>query len=266
MCHYFNVSTTGFYDWHGREESHHSQYDNELVSQIKQMHVGHKKNYGAIRVHKYLRSLGFSCSRRRINRLMKTYGVKSIYHAYRQHRVSGSNSLKADNLLSSSPKASQAGEHWAGDMTYLKTDEGPVYMSAVLDLFNRKVIGWSFSKSHDANLVCSALNMSIVTEEAKPGCLFHSDQGSEYCSDIYQTMVARAGMISSMSRAGTPTDNAFVESFFKTLKNELVYHWKFKTMIECVARIVDYVEFYNEDRLHSGLDYMSPNIYQNLNA
>lgn len=172
----------------------------------------------------------------------------------------------ADNLLADCPKADAAGQHWAGDMTYLKTDQGELYMAAVLDLFTRKVIGWGFSRSHDTELVDGALKMSLSLEEKKPGCLFHSDQGSEYRSDSYRQTVKEAGMVSSMSRSGTPTDNAYVESFFKTLKNELVYHWQFKTKVECVARIVDYIEFYNEDRLHSGLNYVSPKTYQSLNA
>jgi len=229
------------------------------------MHVGHERNYGAIRVHPYLKGKGYSCSRRRINRLMRQHGIKYIYHAYRHRRASGVNSLIADNLLPTLPRASTTGEQWAGDMTYLKTKEGPIYMAAVLDLFTRKVIGWGFSKSHDTDLVTSALTMSIEGEDAKAGCIFHSDQGSEYCSEIYQKVITRAGLQSSMSRAGTPTDNAFVESFFKTLKNELVHHWRFNSIVECVARIVDYVEFYNEDRLHSSLNYLSPKEYQKLN-
>ena len=108
--------------------------------------------------------------------------------------------------------------------------------------------------------------MSISLEEKQSGCIFHSDQGSEYRSDIYRETLSKADMVSSMSRAGTPTDNSYVESFFKTLKNELVYHWKFKTKVECVARIIDYIEFYNQDRLHSGLNYMPPETYQILNA
>lgn len=266
MCDYLDVSPSGYYDWRNRDTSDHAQYDEVLAAQIKETHVGHKRNYGAVRVHPYLKSLGYSCSRRRINRLMQVNGIKSIYHAYRQRRASGSSSLVAENVLATQDKAIAFGEHWAGDMTYLKTGEGPMYMAAVLDLFTRKVIGWGFSRYHDTDLVSGALKMSLISESVKVGCIFHSDQGSEYCSEAYQRIVTNAGMVSSMSRAGTPTDNAYVESFFKTLKNELAHHWKFRTMVECVARIVDYVEFYNEDRLHSSLNYVSPKTYQTKNA
>lgn len=260
------VSSSGYYDWRDRDMSEHAKYDAVLVQQIKRMHVGHERNYGAKRVHPYLKAFNYACSRRRINRLMKTHGIRSRYHAYRYRRYNGSSAPVADNLLAEKPKAEAIGQHWAGDMTYLKTGEGELYMAAVLDLYTRKVIGWGFSKSHDTSLVDGALKMSISLEEKESGCIFHSDQGSEYRSDIYRETISKADMVSSMSRAGTPTDNAYVESFFKTLKNELVYHWKFKTKVECVARIIDYIEFYNQDRLHSGLNYMSPETYQTLNA
>lgn len=260
------VSSSGYYDWRDRGASDHAEYDAVLLREITHMHVGHKKNYGAVRVHPFLRSLDYVCSRRRVNRLMKAHGIRSRYHAHRYRRRSGGSAQVAENVLAECPKATAAGQHWAGDMTYLKTGLGEMYMAAVLDLFTREVIGWGFSRSHDSDLVDGALKMSLSRKDNKPGCVFHSDQGSEYRSDTYRRTVENADMVSSMSRAGTPTDNAYVESFFKTLKNELVYHWKFRTRVECVARIIDYIEFYNEERLHSGLNYVSPRSYQLLNA
>ena len=262
MCGHLDVSTSGYYDWLSRDESDRTKYDALLVEQIQRMHVGHARNYGAIRVHPHLKGLDFTCSRRRINRLMKAHGIRSIYHAQRYRRHAGGSAPVADNLLAELPDADAVGQQWAGDMTYLKTDQGELYMAAVLDLFTRKVIGWGFSRSHDTDLVDGALKMSLSMERREPDCIFHSDQGSEYRSEIYRCTVKEADMVSSMSRAGTPTDNAYVESFFKTLKNELVHHWRFKTMVECVARIIDYIEFYNEIRLHSSLNYVSPKTYQ----
>lgn len=262
MCQHLGVSTSGYYDWRGRGPSERAKYDALLVDQIKQMHKGHERNYGAIRVHPYLKARKISCSRRRINRLMKAHGFRSSYHAHRSNRRAKGSAPVSSNILSTLPKATEAGQQWAGDMTYIKTKEGEVYMAMVLDLFTRKVIGWSFARTHDASLVKGALDMSLASEERQEGCIFHSDQGAEYRSDIYSAAISSAGMVSSMSRPGTPTDNAYVESFFKTLKNELVHHWKFKSIVECVARIVDYIEFYNHRRLHSGLNYKSPNDYQ----
>lgn len=264
MCGCLNVSTSGFYDWRDRPVSDRAKYDAVLVDQIMEMHRGHEANYGAVRVHPYLKRLSFDCSRRRINRLMKVHGIISKYHAQRPRRATSNNGPIAANVLANQPSAEQSGQQWAGDMTYLKTDEGVFYLASVLDLFSRKIIGWAFSRSHDADLVKGALDMSLRFESRQPGCLFHSDQGSEYRSDIYRDRLAEVGMVSSMSRAGTPTDNAYIESFFKTLRNELIHHWKFKTLVECAARIIDYIEFYNERRLHSSLNYLSPNEYQTL--
>lgn len=266
MCEHLSVSTSGYYGWLERGESNRAKYDAVLVDQIQRVHVGHAKNYGAIRVHPYLKALNYVCSRRRINRLMKAHGIRSTYHAQRYRRYAGGSAPVADNLLAELPNADAFGQQRAGDMTYLKTDEGELYMAAVLDLFTRKVVGWGFSRAHDTDLVEGALKMSLSLEDREPGCIFHSDQGSEYRSDTYRRTVKEADMVSSMSRAGTPTDNAYIESFFKTLKNELVHHWRFKTIVECVARITDYIEFYNEIRLHSGLNYASPKTYQMLNG
>jgi len=219
-------------------------------------------------MHPLLKGLGYECSRRRVNRLMKQAGISSNYHAYRyRHRKGvGGFSPAAENLLAESEKATTMGEHWAGDMTYLKTKEGPLFMAAVLDLFTRKVIGWGFATNRDTSLVDGALKMALSREKNQVGCLFHSDQGREYRSTVYLETLDNADMIASMSRAGNPTDNAYVESFFGTLKNELVHHWKFKTKIECVARIIEYIEFYNETRIHSSLGYLSPVSYEAMNA
>lgn len=266
MCGVWCVSTTGFYDWRSRGISERARYDAVLVEQIVKMHKGHERNYGAMRVHPYLQDLSYSCSRRRINRLMKDHGISSNYHAHRRRRREPGEAPIFGNLLKDRAHVDSPGEVWAGDMTYLRTDEAAFYMAVVLDLCTRKVVGWTFSRSHDAELVRSALNLAIHNEQRHPNLIFHSDQGSEYRSDLYLEALAQSGITSSMSRSGTPTDNAYVESFFKTLKNELIHLFKFKTVIECAARIVDYLDFYNERRLHSGLNYLSPKQYQILQA
>lgn len=226
------------------------------------MHKGHCRNYGAARVHQYLKHKGYSCSRRRINRLMKAQGIRAIYAGFQYPSRAKGFAEIVDNHLAVAPGATETGQQWAGDMTYLKTRQGPMYLAAVIDLYSRKVVGWGFSRSHDADLVTGALSLAIASNHVKAGCLFHSDQGSEYRSDMYRDALTHAGMTPSMSRAGTPTDNAFVESFFGTLKKELVKHWKFNNYVECVARIIDYIRFYNEERLHSGLRFQSPKTYE----
>jgi len=266
MCTVLAVSTSGFYDWCARGTSERARYDAVLIEQILKMHKGHEKNYGAARVHHYLKDLAYSCSRRRINRLMKAHGVCSQYHAYRRRRRSPGDAPVFDNLLRERAAVDKPGEVWAGDMTYLKTDESDFYMAAILDLCTREVVGWAFSRFHDADLVKSALDLAVHNQPKQQACIFHSDQGSEYRSGLYLDALVNSSITPSMSRSGTPTDNAYVESFFKTLKNELIHQRKFKSIIECVANIIDYLGFYNERRLHSGLDYLSPKQYQLLQS
>ncbi len=158
------------------------------------------------------------------------------------------------------------GQQWGGDFTYIKTRRGWLYLAVVLDLFNRKIVGWSFSGSRNALLTSSALKMALSRERIVPGCLFHSDQGIEYAAHDYRDLLESAGMTRSMSRKGNPLDNATVESFFHTLKAELVHQQTFDNEIEAVARMVEYIEFYNRDRLHSGLGYQSPARYERLCA
>jgi len=160
----------------------------------------------------------------------------------------------------------KAGTHWAGDFTYIKTRTGWLYHAVVLDLFTRKVIGWSFSKKRSAELTSSALRMALSRQQALPGCVFHSDQGIEYAAHAYRDLVRNAGLVRSMSRKGNPLDNAYVESFFHTMKAELVHQQLFENPIEAVARVVEYIEFYNRDRLHSALDFQSPVEYEKLCA
>ena len=170
------------------------------------------------------------------------------------------------NQLKHAEPAASPGNHWAGDFTYIKTRSGWLYHAVVLDLFSRKVVGWSFSQKRNAELTKSALRMALSRESPTGGCLFHSDQGIEYAAHEYRELVEAAGLTRSMSRKGNPLDNATVESFFHTLKAELVHHRLFENAIEAVAHIVEYIEFYNRERLHSGIDYQSPENYEKLCA
>ncbi len=153
---------------------------------------------------------------------MKQHGIRATYNGGKYTGKAKDVGEIAANHLEKALPARSLGEQWAGDMAYLKTSQGPLYMATVIDLFSRKVIGWGFSRSHDASLIKGALDLALSTEGPKEKCLFHSDQGSEYRSRLYQGALKDSGLAVSMSRAGTPTDNAYVESFFGTLKKELV--------------------------------------------
>lgn len=153
-----------------------------------------------------------------------------------------------------------------GDFTYIKTRSGWVYHAIVMDLFSRRVVGWSFSRKHNAELTKSALKMALLRSMPMLGCIFHSDQGIEYAAHEFRELVESAGMVRSMSRKGTPIDNATMESYFHTMKAELVHQEVFENEIEAVANIMEYIDFYNRERLHSSLSYQSPIEYEKLCA
>jgi putative transposase len=234
---------------------------------ITELHQGFRRTYGAPRVHQSLRQEGHICSVRRVNRLMRELGMKASttgLYSWRpgQHEFYSStgNQLKQEHP----PNAS--GQQWVGDFTYLRTATGWLYLAVVMDVYQRKIVGWSFSSQRNSELTISALRMAIREHPPQVDCLFHSDQGIEYAAHSYRDVLEQYDMRRSMSRRATPLDNAVMESFFHTLKAELVQRRVFASKIEAVADIVHYINFYNRDRLHSSLNYQSPENYEKLRA
>ena len=267
LCDLFNVSRSGYYAWCRRPVSAHKQHDEVLKNAMTELHQGYRRAYGAARLHQALRQNGFICSKRRVNRLMRELKIKASttgLYAWRpgQHEFYSS----TGNQLAKEDKPTAAGQQWAGDFTYIKTRQGWFYHAIVMDLFTRRVVGWSFSRKRNSDLTKSALRMALHRYPPKPDCLFHSDQGIEYAAHSYRDLVQDAGMIRSMSRKGNPLDNAHAESFFHTMKAELLHQRLFDNDIEAVAHIVEFMEFYNRERLHSALDYQSPEKYEKLCA
>lgn len=261
------VSVSGYYAWQSRPVSERRQYDECLTSVIQELHQGFRRCYGAARLHQELRNHGYSCSRRRVNRLMRTAGIKAKTTGLYRWRPGLHELYSATgNQLKQEAVASGPGQQWAGDYTYLKTRRGWLYHAVVLDLYSRKVVGWSFSQKRNVDLTKSALRMALSRQRPQVGCLFHSDQGIEYAAYEYRDLLACAGMRRSMSRKGNPLDNAIVESFFHSLKAELVHQQVFANIGEAVTNIIEYIEFYNRERLHSSLDYQSPEKYEKLCA
>ena len=261
------MSRSGYYAWRTRPVSNHKRFDQKLLKLITDLHQGHRRSYGAARMHRELVNRGYSCSRRRVNRLMRENKIKASTHKLYSWRP-GHHAFYSStgNQLKDADSPKESGIQWAGDFTYIKTKTGWLYHAVVLDLYSRKVIGWAFSKKRNAALTVSALRMALSRAKPKPGCIFHSDQGIEYAAHEYRDLVQSAGLVRSMSRKGNPLDNATVESFFHTLKAELVQRKTFDNEIEAVANIIDYIEFYNNERLHSSLDYQSPVRYERIAA
>jgi len=245
----------------------HAQKDEVLKLAITEIHQGYKRSYGARRVHQELRSRGLVCSVRRVNRLMRELGIKSRttgLYPWRpgQHKFySGTG-----NKLAEMGCATRLRQQWAGDYTYISTDSGFMYFAVVMDLMSRRIIGWSFSRRRDSELTKSALKRALHDHYPGSGCLFHSDQGIEYAAYDYHELLKAAGMIRSMSRKSTPQDNARVESFFHSLKAEVIHKRRFSNVYEAVAQIMEYLSFYNYERLHSSLEYQSPVNYEKLCA
>jgi len=267
MCRIYGVSTSGYYAWKQRPISAHRQQDLHLIETIKETHQGLKRSYGAPRLHQELRQNGHDCSVRRVNRLMREIGIKATstgLYTWRPGRQELHSS--AGNQLAAAGEALSPGEQWAGDFTYVRTKAGWLYHAIVMDLYTRKIIGWAFNRARSAELTKSALYMALNRQQPKPGCVFHSDQGIEYAAHDYRDAVEAAGLTRSMSRKGTPLDNAMVESFFHSMKTEVIHGKPIENHIEAVVRIMEYTDFYNRERLHSSLGYQSPENYEKLCA
>lgn len=267
LCRLFGVSSSGFYSWLHRPVSAHKQYDEELKHIIRELHQGYRRSYGAPRLHQELKRGGFSCSVRRVNRLMREMGVKTsttglyVWRPGHQRLYSS-----AGNQRPHIGKPMSLGEQWVGDFTHIKTAAGWLYHAVVIDLFSRRVIGASFSKRRNSELTKRALMNALEHQRPKPQCMFHSDQGIEYAAHEYRELLESNGFVRSMSRKATPLDNAEVESFFHTMKAELVHQKSFSDAIEAVANIAEYIAFYNKERIHSSLEYQSPENYEKLYA
>lgn len=267
LCSLLGVSRSGFYRWLSRPVSAHKQYDERLKALISELHQGYKRSYGAPRLHQELIRRGFPCSVRRVNRLMREMKIKAsttglyVWRPGHQRLYSS-----AGNQRPHIGKPRSLGEQWVGDFTYIKTNAGWLYHAVVIDLFSRRVIGASFSQRRNSELTKRALNNAMIRQTPKQGCMFHSDQGIEYAAHEYRELLEANGFVRSMSRKGTPLDNAEVESFFHTMKAELIHQKQFVDSIEAVAHIAEYIAFYNKERIHSSLDYQSPENYEKLYA
>ena len=264
------MSASGYYAWKGRCQSAHQQRDEELATQIQSIFEASRGRYGSPRIHQELRAQGVKCSEKRVARLMQERGLAA---SKRRRFVSTTNSRHtqpvAPNLLARQFQVEAVKNVncvWAGDITYIPTAKGWLYLAVVLDLKSRKVIGWSMANTLDVNLVAQAMLMAVGQRLAKPGevsVLFHSDRGSQYAARCYQQQLAAWGITASMSGKGNCWDNAPIESFFATLKKELVYREKYQSHEQAKASLFYYIEvFYNRQRRHSALGYKSPHDYE----
>ena len=261
MCRVLTVARSGYYHWRNQPLSAQKMADLLLLMHIQYIFTQSRETYGSYRIQAELAEQGLRCGRKRVARLMRTYKLlpKTVQPFKVVTTDSNHNLPVAPNRLNQQFSADQSDKIWLTDITYLATAEGWLYLAVVLDLYSRRIVGWAMSDSLHRQLVIEALQMALTTRQPTPGLLHHSDRGSQYASDDYQALLTKAEMVGSMSRKGNCYDNAPVESFFGTLKTELVFHQQYATRAEARLDIFEYIElFYNRFRRHSALGYKSP--------
>jgi putative transposase len=264
MCQILQVSTAGYYAWRARPVSAGQQRRDRLSAEIRVIHDTVKARYGSPRVHAELAARASPCCVNTVAKLMRAQGIAAKTARKFQHATDSNHDLPvAANLLGRAFDPASANTAWASDFTFIPTREGWLYLAAVEDLFSRRVVGWAMSDRMTSRLVVDALAMAVQFRLPKEGLLAHSDRGSQYASEHYRRLLAKHGIECSMSRRANCWDNAPMESFFASLKKELVHHEDYQTRQEAKASLFEYIEvFYNRQRRHSSLGYKSPAEYE----
>lgn len=261
-----NLSRSSYYEWLQNPECSRIEEDKEITKMIKQIFEEGRGTYGARRIKKKLAQKKIAVSRSRITRLMKEASLEcKTKRKFKATTDSNHNQPIAPNLLAREFNVLLPNQYWVGDITYIPTEEGWLYLATVIDLYSRKVVGWSMSNNMKAELVNNALLMALWQRKPPEGLVWHTDRGSQYASAGHREILKQHNIIQSMSRKGDCWDNAVAESFFHTLKTELTHQHKFKTREEAKHVIFEYIEvFYNRIRIHSANDYLSPVEYEAL--
>ena len=266
MCKTLNVSRSGYYAWRRRPDSPRTIENRALLDKIRIYHAASHGIYGAVKIHQDFFDDGISCGKNRVARLMRKAGIRSrAKKKFKATTNSRHNFPVAPNLLNQKFFVDAPDLAWVGDITYIRTGEGWLYLAVILDLFNRKVVGWSASSRMTRQLTIDALQMALGRRNPGENLLHHTDQGSQYASADYQKILKEHGMICSMSRKGNCYDNAVAESFFSLLQTEWVNHYQYRNRSQAIQSLFYYIEiFYNRKRRHSSINYSTPQDYMNL--
>lgn len=264
LCRALRVSRGGYYAWLRGRARQREGADTKLLEDIRRVHRDSDENYGSPRVYRELRTEGVSCSKTRVERLMRDNGIRAKHKRKFKVTTNSGHSLPvAPNVLDGRFIWSRPNQAWVGDITYIPTDEGWLYLAVLLDLFSRRVVGWAMDKTMTRELPLRALRMALQDRRPSKGLIHHTDRGSQYASADYQRVLTAAGIVASMSAKGRCYDNAVAESFFHSLKVELVHGRRFASREGAMSEIFKYMEvFYNRRRLHSALHYVSPADYE----
>ncbi|GHO98727.1 transposase [Reticulibacter mediterranei] len=266
MCQVLGISESGFYAWRKRSTCQRQREDAQLIQEVWQVFVTHRGRYGSPRIHVELKDQGRRISRKRVARLMREAGISA---RRKRHRVlttrRDTSHPVAPNVLNREFTAIEPNTKWTTDITYIPTMQGWLYLAVILDLYSRAVVGWSMSGCCDEELVENALKMAVLRRRPKAGLLHHSDRGSQYTSRAYRLRLEQSGIMASMSRKGNCWDNAAMESFFGSLKEECMGSDVYSSHEQARQALFEYLEiYYNRQRRHSTLGYVSPLMYEQL--
>lgn len=263
MCEVLDVSRSGFHAWLTRPASKRARHDTRLVTSIDKSFKASDRTYGARRIWRDVLEEGLACGLHRVERLMRLNALRARPRRRGAPKDDGERSQIAANILDRDFRATRPNQKWLADFTYIWTAEGWLYVAGVLDLFSRRIVGWSMKAERDASLVMDALMMAVGRRGKADALLHHSDQGSQYTSEQFQRLLADNGITCSMSRAGNVWDNSAMESFFSSLKTERTARKVYRTRNDAKADVFDYIErFYNPRRRHSKLGYLSPMAFE----
>lgn len=265
LCEALDLSKSGYHAWKARPPSPRAQADQQLAREIALVHQRSRRTYGSPRVRQQLRLQGQRVGRRRVVRLMRAQQLAGRSRRRRRPKTTDSRhgGPIARNLLRDQPQATQPNQIWVTDITYVRTDQGWLYVAALLDLFSRRIVGWACGEHLDASLCIQALQRALQQRRPALGLIHHSDRGVQYASHEYRQALTQAGFTRSMSRQGNCYDNAFIERFWSTLKTECTERQTFATRAEAELALFDYIEtFYNPVRLHSSLGFRSPRDFE----
>lgn len=265
-CHHLLLSVSGYYRWRKRPGSVGQYWRVGVRSAIRQAYTNSRQTYGSPRIHAAIKANGVNCCVNTVAKIMRQDGLKARPRRskYKVTTTDSSHSLPvAENKLARKFERTAPNQVWVSDITYIPTDEGWLYLATTLDLYSRRIVGWSMRERMTSDLVIDALAMGIGQRNPPKGLMHHSDRGSQYASGAFQQMLSAHGMVCSMSRRGEVYDNAVMESFYATLKRELVHEARYATRDEARKAIFEWIEvFYNRQRLHSSLGYRSPADYE----
>ena len=259
LCRKLFVTPGGYHAWLNRTKSQHSIDDDMLLAHIIRVHKDSDEVYGYPRVHQALINQGIKCGRNRIARLMRENGIiAKMARRFKRHKHKHEHYRSTTNLLLDIDHTTAKNQVWVADVTFIRVGRHWSYLSTAMDRHTREIIGWSFSDKNDTQLVKESLLMATSSKENTPQTIFHTDQGSNYLSKQFRKTLTEQNLRISTSRKGHCWDNAFMESFYHSLKTEMVYFMKFKHLLEAITHIMNYISFYNYKRLHSGIGYITP--------